>query len=96
MVIYICPNDRDFRVWRDAYFSISWFPEEAKDDLYKARYRSLFVVSYLLCPVLWKSQLRTEIYLRSTESEYIALNQTLCKTIPIIDIPKYRKALGYL
>ena len=44
---------------------------------------------------MWKLQLQTWISLRSTDSEYIALTQALCKIIYIIDIIKKMEALGY-
>ena len=62
-------------VWADANLSGNWFTEEATDDLDAARYFLVFVVSYLGCPVMCKLQFHTEIYLSSTEVDYIALNQ---------------------
>ena len=41
-----------------------------------------------------KSQLQTEISLSSTYSAYIELSQSLCNTIPIIDLQKEMKDLG--
>ena len=88
MVIHIRPRDGNFKVWAYADFGGNWFPEEDKYDSNTARSCLGFVVSYLVCPVMWKLQLQTEISLRSTESEYITLIQSLRKTIPIIDILK--------
>ena len=64
------------------------FPEEDNYDSDTERYSSGFVVSYLVYPVMWKSQLQTEISPSSTDSEYIALSQALRKTIPIINFLK--------
>ena len=60
-----------------------------------ARYLSGLVASYLRCPVVRESQLHTEISLSSTQSECIALSQSLLKTTPTIDILKGMKSLGY-
>ena len=75
MGIYIRPRDIYVNVWVDAGFSGNWFPEQPKDNSDTARYCSGFVVSYLGCPVMCKLQFHTEIYLSSTEVDYIALNQ---------------------
>ena len=79
MGLYICPRDRIFKLWADSYFIGNWFPEEAKNDSDTARSRSLFFVSYLVCTVMWKMQLWTEIYLSSTENEYIAPSKAMRK-----------------
>ena len=59
MGIYIRPHESDSEVWADADLSGNYFPEEAKDDSDTARSRSLFVVSYLECTFMWKSQPHT-------------------------------------
>jgi hypothetical protein len=38
------------------------------------------------CPIMWKSQLQTEIALSSCESEYIAFSQALRKVIPAMHL----------
>ena len=69
MVIYNLLCDSEVKVWADADFSGNWFPEEAKDDSDMARYCSVFFVSYLICPVMWKSQLQTDISLISNDND---------------------------
>ena len=44
---------------------------------------------------MWKSQLQTEIALSTTEAEYISLSQALRKTIPLMEIVREMKGLGY-
>ena len=95
MVIYISPCENNINLWSDADFGGNWFPEEAKYDSDMARSRSGFVVSYLGCPVMWKSQLQTDISLISNDSEYIVIIKALHNTINIIDIIKLTKSLGY-
>ena len=95
MGIYISPHDSGVKVWADYDFRGNWFSEDATDDSDTACSCSGSVVSYLGCPVMWNLQLQTEISLSSTESEYIALIQSLRKTIPIIEILKEMRALGY-
>ena len=95
--IYLRPTDDSFVVWADADFSGNWKQDddETTNNADTARSRSGYIVSYLGCPVLWKSQLQTEIALSSTESEYISLSQSLCKAIPLMELVKEMKVLGY-
>ena len=93
--IYIRPKDDTFKVWADADFSGNWIPEEAEEDSDTARSRSGYIVSYLGCPILWKSQLQTEIALSSTESEYVALSQAARKVKPLMLLIKEMKLLHF-
>ena len=42
-----------------------------------------YVITYAGCPVLWCSNLQTEIALSATEEEYIALGQAIHEVIPL-------------
>ena len=42
-------------------------------------------------PVLWASALQTQIAINATEGEYIALPQSLRKTIPVMKLLKELK-----
>ena len=42
-----------------------------------------YVITYAGCPVLWCSNLQTEIALSTTEEEYIALVQAIHEVIPL-------------
>ena len=50
---------------------------------------------YCGCPVFWASQLQTEIALSSTEAEYIGLSRALRETIPIMELLKEMRSLGF-
>ena len=93
--IYLKVSDVSFEVWADADFSGNWRKEEALEDSDTARSRSGYIITYLGCPILWKSQLQTEIALSSCESEYICLSQALKRTIPLMEIVQEMKKLGY-
>jgi hypothetical protein len=80
------PTDDQFRVWADADFSGNWIREESTEDSSTARSRTGYIIAFLGCPILWKSQIQTEIALRSCESEYIALSQALRTAIPIMNL----------
>ena len=64
-------------------------------DANTARSHTGYIITYLGCPICWKSQLQTEIALSTCESEYIALSQALRKTIPLIEIVREMKSYGY-
>ena len=48
--------------------------------------RTGYVICYANCPVIWASKLQAEIALSTTESEYIALSQSLRDVIPLIGL----------
>jgi len=48
--------------------------------------RTGYVILYANCPIIWCSKLQTEIALSTTESEYIALSQSLRDVIPLIGL----------
>jgi len=52
-------------------------------------------MSYLGCPILWKSQLQTEIALSGAESEHIALSQAARKVKPLMLLIQEMKKEGF-
>ena len=85
---------RELEVFVDADFSGNW---DAQDTMNPdtARSRHGYVICYGGCPIIWKSQLQTEIALSSTESEYTGLSYALREAIPIMDLLKELKAAGF-
>jgi len=82
---YIDPDStRGLEVHVDADFSGNWDPSEPEHDQDTARSRHGYIISYMGAPIIWKSQLQTEIALSSTESEYTGLSYALCEAIPIM------------
>ena len=82
-------------VFVDADFSGSWDKIEAADDRDTACSRHGYIIRYMGCPIIWKSQLQTEIALSSTESEYTGLSYALRDAIPIMELLKEMKAKGF-
>ena len=78
----------------DADFSGNWDPKESWDRD-TARSRHGYIVKYEGCPLLWKSQLQTEIALSSTEREYTGMSYGLREVIPVIEILKEMKQFGF-
>jgi hypothetical protein len=85
---------KDLEVYVDADFSGNWDPKETK-DVDTARSRHGYIIMYAGCPILWKSQMQTEIALSSTESEYCGLSYALRDAIPIMELLKELKAFKF-
>ena len=87
-------KSRNLEVYVDADFSGNW---NQSDSLNRdtARSRHGYIIMYMGCPVIWKSQLQTEIALSSTESEYIGLSYALREVIPIMETLKEMKRLKF-
>ena len=43
---------------------------------------------YAGLPIIWKSQIQTEIALSTTEAEYVGLSQALREAIPLMNLIK--------
>ena len=79
-------------VYVDADFAGNWNKETASTDRDTARSRHGYIIRYMGCPVIWKSQLQTEIALSSTESEYTGLSYALRAAIPLMRLLEEMKA----
>lgn len=88
-------SDKDLEVYVDASFCGDWDPTEAAQDRDTARSRHGYIINYAGCPLLWKSQLQTEIAMSSTESEYTGLSYALRDAIPIMELLKEMKKRGH-
>jgi hypothetical protein len=89
-------SGKDLEVFVDASFCGYWDPKDPANDRDTARSQHGYVMNYTGCPLLWKSQLQTEIPMPSTESEYTGLSYALRDAIPIVELLKERlKRLGY-
>jgi hypothetical protein len=89
-------TDKDLDMFVDASFCGDWDPKEAASDRDTARSRHGNIINYAGCPLLWKSQLPTEVALLSTEREYTGLNYALRgDAIPVMELLKKMKNWGY-
>ena len=80
------PNkEKGLEVYVDADFAGNWDPDEHGDPD-TARSRHGYFITFAGCPIVWKSQLQTEIALSSTESEYTGLSYALREAIPIMNL----------
>ena len=75
-MLFMPDSSMGLEVYVDADFAGNWNQDEAPPDRDMARSRHGYIMNYMLCPIVWKSQLQTEIALSSTESEYTGLSYT--------------------
>ena len=69
----------------DASFTGEWntaWSEEPSSVISRTGY----IILYVGCPIIWCSKLQTEIALSTTESEYIALSQSLRDVLPLMSL----------
>ena len=78
----------------DADFAGNWDPKDTQNKD-TARSRHGYIISYAGCPLIWKSQLQTEITLSSTESEHTGLSYAMHEVIPIINLLKEMDSKGF-
>ncbi len=88
------PTGTSFDVYINADFAGNWKQSKA-DSQDTARSQHGYIILYAGCPILWASQLQTEIALSSTKSEFIGLSTALCATIPIMELVKELKGQGF-
>jgi hypothetical protein len=86
---------KDLEVFVDASFCGDWDAKEAAQDRDTARSRHGYIIRYAGCPLLWKSQLQTEIALSSTESEYTGLSYALRDAIPVMELLKELRKMNF-
>jgi hypothetical protein len=92
----ILPNeDGGIELYADADFAGNWDPSLAGEDIDTARSRHGYVLYFAGVPILWKSQLQTEIALSSTEAEVIGLSAALRTSIPIVNMIREMAELGF-
>ena len=78
---------KSMEVYVDASFAGDWNTAWS-DEPTSVMSRTGYIIFYSNCPIVWCSKLQTEIALSTTESEYIALSQSLRDAIPLIGFLK--------
>ena len=66
----------------DADFYGLWTHENDQDPV-GVKSRTGYVFTSGECPIQWSSKLKSEIALSTTEAEYIALSQAMCKLLTL-------------
>lgn len=80
-------NKLELDTYVDADFA-GLYQREPDQSPISAKSRLGFIIFLAGCPLVWKSQLQTEIALSTAESEYSSLSIALKTTIPIINLLK--------
>ena len=73
--------------YADTYFAGLWGHEDPQDPIC-ARSRTIFVVTFSNCYLLWMSKLRTEIALSTLHSDYVALSHYIRALLPLKSLIK--------
>jgi hypothetical protein len=94
-IIFKPTPQQSLHLYVDSDWSGLWDKNIAATDSSTARSRHGFILECCGCPVIWASQLQTEIALSSTEAEYIGLSKALRDTIPIMNILQEMHELKY-
>ena len=87
--------EKELEVFVNASFCGDWDPVEAARDRDTAQSWHGYIINYAGCPLLWKTQLQTEVALLSTENEYTGLSSVLRDDIPIMQLLKEMKEKGF-
>ena len=83
-------------VFVDASFAGTCDMQDAQTgDRDTARSRHGYIILYYGCPLIWKSQLQTEIAFSSTECEYTGLSYALREAIPLMTLLEELKERGF-
>jgi hypothetical protein len=77
---------KGFECYCDANFPGNWNKAFAAVDPSTAKSRSGWIIFYAGCLVSWASKLQSQVALSTTEAEYIAMSQSLCDVIPVMNM----------
>ena len=83
LIMYL-RNDKGLECLVDADFAGGWSTNES-DNLASVYSRTGYIIKYNNCPILWASKLQSEIFLSTTEAEYIELSQAMGEIIPMME-----------
>ena len=94
-MIFVPNEELGLEVFVDSDFAGNWDKKEAPHDKDTARSRHGYIIRYAGCPLVWKSQLQSEIALSSTEAEVTGLSYSLREVIPIMELLKEMQRHGF-
>jgi hypothetical protein len=79
-------SKKGFEFYCDANFSQNWNKGFAAVDPSTAKSQSGWIIFYARCPISWASKLQSQVALSTTKAEYIAMSQSLCDIIPVMNL----------
>jgi hypothetical protein len=77
---------KGFECYCDANFSGNWNKAFAAVDPSTAKSQSGWIIFYAGCPLSWASKLLSQVALSTTEAKYIAMSQSLCDVIQVMNL----------
>jgi hypothetical protein len=77
---------KGFECYCDANFSGNWNKAFAPVDPSTSKSRSGWIIFYAGRPVSWASKLQSQVALSTTEAKYIAMSQSICDVIPVMNL----------
>ncbi len=86
---------KDFKCYCDADFSGNWNKAFASVDPSTTKSRSGWIIFYAGCPISWTSKLQSQVALSTTKAKYIALSQSLCDNIPVMNLLQEMREQDY-
>ena len=86
-ILYCPEKTKSGDTYADASFVGVWNTTWS-DELSSVISRTDYFILYDNCTIIWCSKLMTEITLSITESEYVALSQSMRDVIPLLDLLK--------
>ena len=89
------PSGKSLDLFVDSDFAGNWDKEVAELDSSTAHSCAGFVLMCCSCPLLWSSNLITEIMLSMTESEFVALSMGIHLTVNLIEILREMQDLSF-
>ena len=78
-------KSKSLEIFTDASFAGYWNRDWSEEPT-SVMSRTGYLIKYSNCNIIWCSKLQTEIALSSTESEYVALSQSLRDGIPLMEL----------
>ena len=86
---------KDFECYCDTNFSRNWNKAFTSLDPSTAKSRSGSKVFYAGCPISWASKLHSQVALSTSEAKYIAMSQSLCDFIPVMNLLQEMREQNY-
>ena len=86
---------KSFEFFADADYCGNWSRSFVNTDPSTAKSRSVWIITYVGCPIIWASKLQTHVATFTTMDEYIAMSSALRYVIPIMELMDELKERGY-
>ena len=86
---------KSFECYCGTNFSGNWNKAFASVDHSTATSQSGWIIFYAGCPVSWASKLQSKVAFSTTKAKYIAMSQSLCDVIPVMNLLQEMREQDY-